>query len=97
MRDFDAYPEPKNPPSCPVLEVKPWFWALADRLYRSKSGRVPFDPNRDSYECLILMDAFDAATSAIEAARARGFSDPQSESIHKHNRELLSKAGVGRK
>ena len=80
-----------------MLEIKPWFWALADRVYRDKCRRVPYDAERDTYECLVLMDAFDAAVESIKSARSKGFNSGNDESIHKHNRAMLSRAGVGRR
>lgn len=80
-----------------MLDVKPWFWAIAERCYRHKSGKVPYDSERETYECLVLMDMYDACSERTKAARSRGFSDEASEDRHKHNRAMLARAGVGSK
>ena len=95
LRDFAAYPEPRQPPTCPILEIRPWFWSLVDRTRRHRAGLLPFDPVTEPYPAMMLIETLEAAQELQEArnasAQAQGYRSQEDQQTREHNRAILAK------
>ena len=95
LRDFPDYPEPRNVASCPVLDVPAWYWRAVDRLRRHESGLHLFDPHRETWQTMTLLETIqsvrDLRASRDAEARGRGFASVEDEERAQHNRAMLSR------
>ena len=93
-RDFPAYPELRNVASCPVLDVPAWYWRAVDRLRRHESGLHLFDPHRETWQTMTLLETIQSVrdrASRDAEARGRGFASVEDEERAQHNRAMLSR------
>ena len=95
LRDFSAYPEPREPDTCPILDVEHWYWSLVDRVRRHRSGLLPFDPTSETYPTMMLLETLEAAQDLQEmrnaSAQAKGYASAADQETRQHNRALLEK------